>query len=76
MNKKEFKKYKYELFELPDDDGNWFYVVRFKPVKPPSTLIFSRVACEATLYPGKNQGYAGKEQKDQPDRYSFRGHLY
>ena len=38
MNKKEFKKYKYELFELPDDDGNWFYVVRFKPVKPPSTL--------------------------------------
>lgn len=38
MNKKEFKKYQFELFESPDEEGNWDYVVRFKPKKAPATL--------------------------------------
>ncbi len=38
MNKKEFKKYKFELFESPDEEGNWDYVVRFKPRRAPATL--------------------------------------
>lgn len=38
MNKKEFKKYTFELYESPDEEGNWDYVVRFKPKKAPATL--------------------------------------
>lgn len=38
MNKKEFKRYTFELYESPDEEGNWDYVVRFKPKKAPATL--------------------------------------
>lgn len=38
MNKKEFRNYRFDLFESPDEEGNWDYVVRFKPKKAPATL--------------------------------------
>ena len=38
MDKKRFKRYKYELGEAPDSKGVWHYVVRFKPKKAPATL--------------------------------------
>ncbi len=42
MHKKKHKKYVYELFETPDEQGTWYYVVKFKPKKAPATLLWIR----------------------------------
>lgn len=38
MYKRKFGKYVYELVESPDENGNWYYVVKFSPRKAPETL--------------------------------------
>tara|TARA_R110001592_G_scaffold85331_2_gene251992 strand:+ start:7069 stop:10584 length:3516 start_codon:yes stop_codon:yes gene_type:complete len=38
LDKKQFKRYEFELFEMPDGNGNWDFVVRFSPSKAPENL--------------------------------------
>lgn len=42
MHKKKHKHYRYELFETPDEEGIWYYVVKFKPKKAPASLEWIR----------------------------------
>jgi protease II len=37
-DKKQFKNYEFELLELPDENGDWDFVVRFFPAKKPASL--------------------------------------
>ncbi len=41
MDKRNFGKYEYELLEVPDEFGEWFYIIKFKPKRAPKEVVES-----------------------------------